>query len=586
MESSKTNGQPPIGQLPVGQAKPILTIVMLAKTELCTLTAGCLFSLLKDNELNNQVILQQCFALGQSDLPKARSEQLTMWYKKAQPQDIFMFIDADQTFTGKDICRSLFFLKNAAVVCGTYCRADGRIAVEPLNIVEFYNNRFGELCYGATGFMMISYQIVEKIAKSIELIEVSSTSKAYPFFYERIVDEKFIGKNKRWLGEDYSFCWLARQYGGKLVGYISDTIGHIIPTEKMVQVPVSKIWPKNSIVFYCGNTSEAWSPLSIDQGIGGSELAVINLTKYWAKAGYNVTVFCNCNSPGLHDGVTYRYLYEFSFYDTFDIIVIWRNIEMLNHVDVHGRVVLLDLHDIVKPGEITDNVIKNVGKICVKSKAHARMLSTVPEQKIAIIPNGGATEKISGIEKDKNYLLYASSYDRGIAYMLKWGWPRIKQACPDAYLKLYYGWNGFDAAQPKTEDVALYKQIIVDLMSQPGVEECGRIPQSQLLREKAKANIHYYVGDFQEIDCISVRESACQQAIPIVADFCQVFAEKNYCVRIDGNPRIRETQEKAADLIINLLQNEGKAEAIRGALPIPSNETWENTAKKWIELFQ
>jgi len=570
--------------------KPVLTVCILAKTDICCPTIACFMNLINNKELTSLVTLQPMLSTGQSDLPKARSEQVTGWYLTAKSGDLFLFIDSDQTFSGKDVLTSLYHMENNDIVCGAYSRRDGTMTVQPKNIVDFYKERSGELWYGATGFMMFSFDIVDKIAKALEKqVSISNTKKAYQFFFERVVTEPETNRVDLWLSEDYSFCWLARQQQGRVYGYISPSIGHLITQEQFVQIPQSATWPEKSIVYYCGKTSEAWSPKNLDLGIGGSELAVLKLTPFWQKQGYSVTVFCNCDTPGVYNGVVFKHSDEFRFTDTFDILIIWRSTDVLNYIDVHARKCFLDLHDIVISANITQKVLENVTKLCVKSAYHRKLLGEhVRDEKIAVISNGGAYEIVKELPlRDPNYLIYASSYDRGIPYMLKFGWPKIKKACPDAYLRIYYGWNGFDAVQPKTKDTQLYKKVISDLMEQDGVKECGRIPQKELLMEKAKANIHWYTGDFQEIDCISVRESASVGCIPVVSEAVEVFREKSYCpILIEGEPKLRETQEKASEKIIELLQNQEYTEKLRNSLDVPSEETWERVSEKWLQLFE
>lgn len=571
--------------------KPNLTICMPCKSDICALSAGSILSLSGAKELLTLATISPRFAIGQSDLPKARSEQLTTWYKESKPGDLFMFIDSDQTFTAQDIRRSLIYILEGKhdIVCGAYSRRNNTLTVEPKNVISFFRDKEGPLWYGATGFMLMTYEIVDKLAKILgSEAKTSLTASAYPFFYERIVSEPELNRTNLWLGEDYSFCWLARQHGASLYGYVSPTIGHIIPVEKFVVLPKISDWPRNSIVVYCGKTAEPWSGKSLQRGIGGSELAVIKLTRYWASFGYDVTVYCHCDEPGVYDGVKYVGEENFSFVDTYDILVIWRSTEVAGLVDFRARRCLLDLHDVVKPGAITARLLKTVDKICVKSKYHAGMLGDIPADKVAVITNGGAYEHDNKeqLPRDLDYIIYTSSYDRGLAYMLKWGWPRIKQACPNAYLKVFYGWNGFDALQPKTPDTQLYKQIVVDLLKQDGISECGRVPQEQLLREKEQANIHWYTGDFSEIDCISVRESAWLGAIPVVSKRIPVFEEKTYCQLIDGDPHTEEMQKRAADRIIDLLTNKDETEKLRANMIVPRDESWERVARKWEEFFR
>jgi len=553
------------------------------------MTTACVAQLISSVPIADKVTLKQSLCIGQSDLPKARSRELSLWYEKAGKDDLFMFIDADQIFTADDILRSLAFIQDHNVVCGAYPRKSGTMTVEPEDVVQFHLDKEGTLYYGATGFMMIRYDIVKQMVEHFggKPIHTSRDDMAYPFFYERIVDARPLGGKTPtlWLGEDYSFCWLTRELKGSVYGYISPTIGHILTMERFVEVATPKVWPEKSIVVYCGRTSEAWSPLNLDKGIGGSETAVIHLTREWAKHGYEVTVFCTCDKPGVYSGVTYKDIVKFGMTDKYDIFILWRNVNILDSLNFKARKCFLDLHDVVSPEQFTTRVTNNVTKICVKSNYHKSLLGNVPEEKVAVIPNGGFVQIEEKVEKDSNYLIYSSSYDRGLPYMLKYGWPLIKKACPDAYLKIFYGWEGFDALQAKTQDTIAYKKILLELMKQDGVSECGRISNAELLKEKAKANIHYYIGDFQEIDCISVRESACLGAIPIVSNSVEVFAEKPYCIKIPGDPHVKRIQEKGVKEIVKILKDKEYAEKLRTSMKVPEDETWEMVAKRWQKMF-
>jgi hypothetical protein len=585
--------------------KPMLTISILAKTHMCSLTHACMMKVLTDPILLNKVSITENLVLNKSDLPKGRSMALTTWYESAKENDLFMFIDADQMFTPNDIIKSMNLIeqKVGSVVCGSYPKKDDLLVNEPKDSENYYKNKEGELYYGATGFMMMNYDIVKRLVKHLgEKVLLSNCEFGYTFFYHRIVKDQIYGYDNLdlWLGEDYSFCWLVRQLGDKVYGYISPTIGHIIPDEKFPDetkyIPKhishykdEKIWDKNTVVIFCGNTAEQWSGKNLETGIGGSETAVIQLSKYWTKQGYNVTVYCNCDNIGMYNGVNYLYYKDFNVAQKFDILIVWRCIDFLDIACINNaRKCFLDLHDVVKPETITPRVLSNVNKICVKSSFHASMLGFIPMNKVAIIPNGGAVKyEDDEIKKDPNYIIYSSSYDRGLAYMLKWGWPVIKKSCPNAYLKIFYGWNTFDKIQPDTPDVKLYKDTIVNLMKQDGVQECGRISNEELMKEKKKASIHYYVGNFQEIDCISVRESASVGTIPVVAEDAHVFKEKSYCVKISGNPIKCNTQTNAGEKIVELLQNPDTSDKLRHEfVEKVKEETWENIAQKWIELFQ
>ena len=156
----------------------------------------------------------------------------------------------------------------------------------------------------------------------------------------------------------------------KILGYISPTIGHIIPQDCYAKTLPSKTWSKNSIVIYCGMTVEPWNPEKINSGIGGSELAIIKLAPYWVRNGYEVFVYCNCDKPGNYEGVTYVHSDFFCINDVFDVLIVWRDIEFLKFIDISARKCIIDFHDVIEENDITEKMLKNVYKICFKSKFH------------------------------------------------------------------------------------------------------------------------------------------------------------------------------------------------------------------------
>ena len=85
----------------------------------------------------------------------------------------------------------------------------------------------------------------------------------------------------------------------------------------------------------------------------------------------------------------------------------------------------------------------------------------------------------------KNRFIWCSSPDRGLEELLNL-WPILKKELPDAELKIYYGWEYFNSSLhiPYQRE---FKERIRALIKQSGVEWCGRVGQSQLPHELAKA---------------------------------------------------------------------------------------------------
>lgn len=157
------------------------------------------------------------------------------------------------------------------------------------------------------------------------------------------------------------------------------------------EVNEPKIWPNNSIVYFAswgGEHFEGWSPKNMQHGIGGSETAVIELTKRWVKMGYDVTVFCDPrDNEGDYEGVHYRPWYEMNWKDTFNILILWRSPHLMDR-EIKARRLLMDLHDVASQLDWNELRVQKVDKIMVKSNFHRKMLPKVPDEKIQVISNG------------------------------------------------------------------------------------------------------------------------------------------------------------------------------------------------------
>lgn len=150
-------------------------------------------------------------------------------------------------------------------------------------------------------------------------------------------------------------------------------------------------WDKKEIAYYAsfgGEHFEQWSPNNLKSGIGGSETAVIELAKRWAKMGYKVTVFGDPREDeGEHDGVDYRPWYEINWQDEFNILILWRSPRLLDR-DIKAKKIFMDLHDVASQLDWTDERMEKIDKIFFKSKFHRNMIPKLPEEKAVIISNG------------------------------------------------------------------------------------------------------------------------------------------------------------------------------------------------------
>jgi len=342
-------------------------------------------------------------------------------------------------------------------------------------------------------------------------------------------------------------------------------------------------WPTGSIVYICGTCPVKFGPH--DKDLGGSEQAVVKLSQAWAAAGRPVVVYGNVKE-GKHEGVDYRSIRELNLADTFDTAIFWRSygVRLLPLVDAKQRIV--DLHDswdpknYVSPGQL----LEKTDKIMVKSQYHRSLYKYIPDSKIHIIMNGVQVDLFEKILKtvpessrEPHRLIYASSYERGLEPILRYAWPKIKKAIPDATFDIYYGMNRLAKTPLGAKLKVLFKQ--------PGVKEHGRVSLETIAEEKAKSAIHLYVSNSStEIDCISVRESLLCGSVPVLGND-YVFKERDG-VHVQGSTNNDSTYKRAGNMVVNLLKDPialaKKREELHKSDTIIS---WNDVASEWLKIM-
>jgi tetratricopeptide (TPR) repeat protein len=153
-------------------------------------------------------------------------------------------------------------------------------------------------------------------------------------------------------------------------------------------VPPRK-WEEDEVVIYCGPGFEKWSPVNLNQGIGGSEEAVIYLSRELVKLGWKVTVFADPqNEAGIYDGVTYIPHYFINWKDEFNIFVSWRQIGVADITGLKAEKLYLWNHDIQNPLTYTPERVNKINKVMFLSKWHRDNVPDLDESKVMYTANG------------------------------------------------------------------------------------------------------------------------------------------------------------------------------------------------------
>lgn len=378
----------------------------------------------------------------------------------------------------------------------------------------------------------------------------------------------------------------------KLINGIPNILmGDLRIQEKIYCLKEVKHWENKTIVIYCGRTSEDWADHSTINGIGGSETAVIHISRELVKLGYKVTVYNSCNDmAGIYNGVEYKPYWEFNPRDFFNNIILWRCPQLALAIDNANKIWVWN-HDKVDNDNFNKEIINKVDKFIFLSKWQRKQVSTIPDNKVLLSKNGLDIDNIKfNLENNKinkHQIIYASSYDRGLIYLLR-QWKKIKQAVPDATLRIFYGWNTFDAVR-KDDKSLKFKEEVQELMKQPGIYHGGRIGQQQLNKEFAQSDIWAYPTDFWEISCIVAMNAQCSGTIPVCTNYAALSETVKYGYKVSGIKEINGMTDKIlnkwTNKLIEVLQSNN--EDLRNRMIIKSQKRfeWKKVAKQWKKLL-
>lgn len=282
------------------------------------------------------------------------------------------------------------------------------------------------------------------------------------------------------------------------------------------------------------------------RGLGGSESAVILMSKELVKQGFKVTVFNNCidkeSKEGIFDGVEYidhTRLDSFNDYH-FDVVIssrtvvpflhpaLWNQFPNLNpqryiNIKNNAKHRVVWMHDTFCTGDhLIEPMITHgdIHELFTLSDWHTTYVTTcdhgnrrMPEvlkPHIFQTRNGAVLYKdeVDISAKDPNLFVYNASVTKGMLPLVEKMWERIKQRIPQAKLKVIGGYYRFrENAAPDAQEQK-WRELVADpKYAKLDVEFTGIIKQSEIADILSKASFFVYPGAFPETFGISSLES-------------------------------------------------------------------------------
>jgi glycosyltransferase involved in cell wall biosynthesis/tetratricopeptide (TPR) repeat protein len=355
---------------------------------------------------------------------------------------------------------------------------------------------------------------------------------------------------------------------------------------------VGASWDKN-ITILTGGTLEEWGPRKLaEQGLGGSETAVIKLGENLAKLGHKTTVYGRIDSTGVYGGVTYRDNDAFIPDVRSQMLIAWRSPEVAD-LSPNADTLVLWMHDTDAADRLTESRARAFDKIVVLSEWHRshmmRLYPFIPEEKYVIIGNGIDLERFTGGsgERDNRRVVYSSSPDRGLDVVLEHIWPLVTSAVPDATLHVYYGWASFDAASRAYPHLRDFKARVSDLLLRNiNVVQHGRVDPDTLAKEFEKSSVWLYPTYFPETYCITAVEAQLAGMVPItnhLAALKETVGENG--IVIEGDVKDPKVAAEYARQVIAILCEPDRPEEREKIKKNAKARSWGDIAEDWVSLM-
>jgi len=359
--------------------------------------------------------------------------------------------------------------------------------------------------------------------------------------------------------------------------------------------------------FYSHPTFEPWDWTNPDRvGIGGSETSHIEMARRLAARGHVVTSWAPIPEyrSGVNEGVLWLHSQfasdrgHFSDESVYSdgIWVIYRQPAVIDEI-LTDRPIWLVCQDVdyVRPeNNLTPERCAKLTRIIALCETHAQYLRNrypYTADKVFVSSNGIKSELISQLlenppERNLRRLMYASSPDRGMEYLLSI-FPRAKEIVPDLELHVFYGFDNIDkVVKHYGEDsrVGQNTRRLKELLNQPGVTWHGRTGQPVLLQEWLKSGIWCHPSNFTETSCITCMDAQACGAIPITCPTWAVSENVKHGVFIDGNLKNEVVRSRYVLELIRMALDPQRQESIRQEMMPWALEAfgWELFVDQWI----
>jgi hypothetical protein len=285
-----------------------------------------------------------------------------------------------------------------------------------------------------------------------------------------------------------------------------------------------------TIKIYSNIVLGGWSADSLENRSGGSEEKMIELAKELAKD--NKVIIYHNGKHGKFEGVEYQEHLSFKPYEPFDVFISFKNRDILKQ-SINAKKII---HFTTEIENWKDWELEQVDKVVTISDFHtSRMMPKSPKiEKIYLWADFERLER-NKVDKEEGSMLYCSSLDRGLEQLLSvWGTVMDKLKLKKLYIT--YGWNTIDLMIRNNPKLLDWKNHMLKLMEQKGIEFLGQVSQDEISKYYWKSQ--YWClplnNPDSELFCINAIKSEYCNSIPLVRRIGALTETVNNYLDFDG----------------------------------------------------
>jgi len=310
-----------------------------------------------------------------------------------------------------------------------------------------------------------------------------------------------------------------------------------------------------------------------DRGLTGSEYALFRYALGLSRLGHGVTIFTKFTKVGDLEKITccpYQEWQQIYHSQPWDALCSWMTPEPLKIAQPDQfRFFNQQVSDFNMCESGWENYVDVLAPL---SFSHASYLKTRTNYtgKWRILYNGVDTQEFKPMEKIAGKIIWASSHDRGLHWLLE-AFPLIKSKVPHAELHVFYDMHGLHAFanrensnSPQIRELKQRSQYTIEALKKLtlyGVHSHGSISRDRMIKEMNSAELLAYPCDpvtYTETFGVTVAEACAAGAIPVI---CAADAFKElWSEAVDHvDPPFSDHKDQFVELVVrNLTDSEYK----------------------------